>query len=246
VGLLALRRIRRDVKDIDKLYEVRKISEFSICQKKKLAKARIEELINPTEEYYSLYWNNPDKQEYNFFIKPNINWKKWISTIDKFPCSGNVEIIPNTFDFEFLDTNTRRNDIYYSEERGYKRALKLKSNRPYDLEIYWEKFKAFKDLVGDEFSRNRLHKLVELIYSKLLNDETYNENHSYLLASAFYRLLELHRDENRKIIAKIYEIDENLKGLDFIKKLQEVLKREENLYLFLDMFEFWHKVLKEV
>ena len=285
VGLLALRRIRRDVKSKDNktILDILKITknkgEFENLIKQKLLNNiknydldlanslenqdlnTIEQEIknnaslknlnfefkNETEEYYSLHWNNSDNKEYNFYIKPDKNWKKWISTIDKFPCNGEVEIIPNTFDFEFLDTNTRRNDIFYSEKEGYKRALKLKSSRPYELETHWGKFKAFKDLISDEnFSRSRLFKLVETIYSKVLDSENYDKNYSYLLATSFYRLLELDRDDRKRLIAKIYKLNENSDSRSFINELQKALEKEENLYLFLDMFEFWHTVLKEV
>lgn len=126
--------------------------------KKKLALANYEEDCNYTEEYYSLYWHNSDNKDYHFYIKPDNNWRKWISTSYRFCSNDKIKFIPNTFDFEFIDTNTRRNDIYYDEntykdentckdENTYKRAFDLKSNRPYEIETYWEKFKAFKELL---------------------------------------------------------------------------------------------------
>lgn len=64
-----------------------------------------------------------------------------------------------------MDTNTRRNDIYY-DTTNYKRILKLKSNRPYEIEEYWEKFKIFKEIFSDKASSSKLHKLISLIYEK--------------------------------------------------------------------------------
>ncbi|ADU96315.1 CRISPR-associated protein, Csx11 family [Thermovibrio ammonificans HB-1] len=249
VNLKALRRIRRDVKDINKLYESKCISEFCIYQKKKLSLASIEESINNTERYYSLYWNNMYEKDYNFYIKPNNNWKKWISTIDKFPQNSSVEIVSNTFDFEFMDTNTRKNDIFYDENNKYKRAIKRKSNRPYEIEKYWDKFKAFKKLItGKNYQRSRLFKIVEFIYSKLpeIEDENFGTDYSYMFAPMFYRYLDLH-DINRRILFKeIFDIDVNLNSQEYLEKLREALSNTKNLYLFIDMFEFWHTMLKEV
>ena len=37
-------------------------------------------------------------------------------------------IYPNTFDFEFLDVNTRRNDMFYGKDG---KRVTVKKNRPY-------------------------------------------------------------------------------------------------------------------
>ena len=240
VSLKALRKIRRDNINPDKLWQRRNINEFCQLQKKKLKHATTEELMNQTEEYYSLYFDNPDKKDYQFYIKPDKNWKKWISTVSEFPLNSQIEMIPNTFDFEFMDTNTRRNDIFYDEENHYKRALPLKSNRPYELEIYWPKFKEFYEIFKDKNKSAKLHKLIELLYERVQN---YNEAFKPLLASAFVNILELRKDnETLERIRKIFDLNTDL---DILKALEEKLT-EENLKLFIDMFEFWHTVLKEV
>ncbi len=179
IGLQALRRIRRDVRDINKLYIKDKSKDFCSKQRKKLSLEYYEEKCNYTEEYYSLYWHNSDNKDYLFYIKPDDNWKKWISTSYRFCSNDEITIIPNTFDFEFIDINTRRNDIYY-DENSYKRALHLKSNRPYEIETYWEKFKAFRELFKEKVSSSKLEALVHILYDKL---ENYNPDYSYLLAS---------------------------------------------------------------
>lgn len=245
VNLKALRKIRRDVKDTDKLFITKDVKEFCILQKKKLSRATLEEKINKTESYYSLYLNNPNTQKYNFYIRPHSNWKKWISTIDNFPTNSNVEIIPNTFDFEFMDTNTRRNDIFYDKEKNYKRALEIKSNRPYEIEKYWEKFKKFKEIFKNKTASSKLHKLIHLLYEKSQN---FNKNYASLLATAFINTLELNKvKEMREEIASIFDIGPNIEDIkDFHTQLKEKLKNKENIKLFIDMFEFWHTALKEV
>ena len=159
----ALRRIRRDIQEIDKLYKKENVSNFYIKQNKKLNLATSEELQNKTEDCYSLYWDNSNKQDYSFYIKPNDNWRKWISIIKKFPDNGKICFIPNTFDFEFLDSNARRNDIFY-KTNNYQRALKLKSNRPYEIEEYWDRFKTFKELFKEKSNTAKLNKLVSIFY----------------------------------------------------------------------------------
>jgi len=236
VGLNALRRIRRDVKNTEDLWLSENAGRFCIKYKKKSSYATPEELCNKTEDYYSLYWENPNEKGYLFYIKPEEKWKKWISTLDKFNPTDKVQYIPNTFDFEFLDTNTRRNDIYYSNG---KRAKKLKANRPYEVEEYWEKFKIFKKIFSDKTSSSKLHKLISLLYSKL-DGEEFDKRHSYLLSSAFVNILELKKNEElRNGIFKIFEVQN-------FKELTEKMKEEKNVLLFLDMFEFWHTALKEV
>ncbi len=239
IGLQALRKIKRNVRDINKLYIKDKSKDFCSKQIKKLSLEYYEEKCNSTEEYYSLYWDNSDNKDYLFYIKPDNNWKKWISTSYRFCSNDKITIIPNTFDFEFIDTNTRRNDIYY-DENNYKRALYLKSNRPYEIETYWEKFKVFKELFKEKVSSSKLQKLVYVFYDKL---ENYEQNYDYLLASSVVNILELQKNqEAQKLIAKIFDLED---GKDILQELSEKLN-EEKIKLFLDMFEFWHTALKEV
>jgi len=237
VGINALRRIRRDVKNTDKLWISEDANRFCLKQKKKFSSATPEELCNRTEDYYSLYWENSNGNGYLFYIKPGDSWKKWVSTLDNFNSTDKVEYIPNTFDFEFLDTNTRRNDIYYVSDRNCKRAKKLKANRPYELEEHWEKFKIFKEIFTDRTSSSKLHNLISLLYSKL---EDFTESYAYLLSSAFVNIFELKK--NKELRDGIFSIF----GAGSFEEFTEKLKRKENILLFLDMFEFWHTALKEV
>ncbi|WP_051654776.1 CRISPR-associated protein Csx11 [Persephonella sp. IF05-L8] len=241
VNLKALRKIRRDVKNTEKLWINEDAGKFCQLQKEKLSYATTEEKINNTEDYYALYFNNLDEKDYNFYIKPKNNWKYWVSTLDKFPLNSKIKIIPNTFDFEFMDANTRRNDIYYDENKNYKRALRLKSNRPYELEVYWSKFKVFHKLFKDKTNKAKMHKLVSLFYEKL---QDYDSKYNPLLASAIINILELKKNKDaKKYISQIFDLDENTSNFqqELINKLNE-----EKLKLFIDMFEFWHTALKEV
>jgi len=241
IGINSLRRIRRDVKDTDKLGIKKDKKEFKkYFRYKTIYFAKQQERENDTANYYSLYWNNPDQKDYNFFIKPNDNWKKWISVISKFPNDKSIEVIPNTFDFEFLDSNTRRNDIFYDEEKGYKRAFELKANRPYEIEEYWKKFKAFKELFKEKTNAAKTHKLISLFYEKLQN---YEKDLNPFLASAIINILELRKNqEAHKYIQTIFGLD---KGKNIFEELKDKLN-EEKIKLFIDMFEFWHTALKEV
>ena len=241
VNLKALRKIRRDVKDTEKLWINEDIGKFCQLQKEKLSYATTEEKTNDTEDYYALYFDNQNEKDYNFYIKSNNSRKHWISTLSKFPVNSKIKIIPNTFDFEFIDANTRRNDIYYDENNHYKRALEIKSNRPYELEVYWNKFKVFRELFKKKTNTAKMHKLVSLFYEKLQN---YDDKYNPLLASAIINILELKKDEEaKKHISQIFDLDENASSFqeELTKKLNE-----EKLKLFIDMFEFWHTALKEV
>ncbi|MGA1861436.1 CRISPR-associated protein Csx11 [Deferribacter thermophilus] len=241
IGINALRRIRRDVKDTDKLGIKKDKKEFKkYFRYKTIYYAKQQERENDTANYYSLYWNNTDQKDYNFFIKPNDNWKKWISVIGKFPNDSSIEVVPNTFDFEFLDNNTRRNDIFYDEEKGYKRAFELKANRPYEIEEYWKKFKAFKELFKEKTNAAKMHKLVSLFYEKLQN---YEKDLNPFLASAIINILELRKNkEAQKHIQNIFGLNKNK---DIFEELKDKLNKEK-IKLFIDMFEFWHTALKEV
>ncbi|WP_297447042.1 CRISPR-associated protein Csx11 [Desulfurobacterium sp.] len=244
VNLKALRKIRRNVKDTDKLYRPVNAGRFYTLQKQKFTYATPEE--KAAEAYYSLYWDNPEGKGYNFYINPENGRKKWISTICEFNADEKVQIIPNTFDYEYLDHNIRRSEITYDESG--KRMLALKSNRPYEIEVYWEKFKAFRTLSKDtNLQTSRLHKLIGILYSKVQYEEF--ADWGAFLASSFINWLELGKNEDRrKLIKEIFELDADCKTLseDFKRELKEKLEIKENILLFLDMFNFWHTALKEV
>lgn len=249
VGIKALRKIRRDVEGIEKLSieeKPSKVREILKCQK-------IEESLNNTHKYYSLYWGNHSKG-YKFYIKPEDGSIHCILNIDEIGEDEKINIIPNTFDFEFLDTNTRRNDIYYDGNNKWKRKTKLKNSRPYNLDN-WEKFKKFKELFSKENNNARstkLQKLISVIYynwEAIANEESKIngnvEGIKAFLASSFINILDLKKDIGLADgIKDLFDIDKSKEN----DKLHAVLKEKmtlDNVQLFLDMFEFWHTTLKE-
>ncbi|MGC8979422.1 CRISPR-associated protein Csx11 [Caldisericum sp.] len=255
VGIKALRKIRRDIKDVGKLeitVEASKVKEKLKCQK-------IEESLNNTHSYYSLY-KGKNNEGYEFYIKPSDN-KHWILNICEFNGDDKVTIVPNTFDFEFLDINTRRNDIYYDSDKMYKRKIVLKNGRAYDLEM-WNKFKKFKELFGKNNIRStKLQNLISVIHDKYdkykydkwedlasENEETKNDTKGIkaFLSSSFVNILKLNNDkELADGIKELFDIDKTEKDKGIYEALKEKMTTE-NLQLFLDMFDFWHKTLKEV
>jgi hypothetical protein len=126
---------------------------------------------------------------------------------------------PNTIDFEFLDTNSRRNDIYYKNGKRDEPS-KLKTNRPYSWEEF-EKFSAFREYFKDK--SNELQTIVSLIYSKM-EDWGEDEEESF---QSFIKTTFKQRGINIENFGiKDYSIEE-------IKKI-------------IDMFEFWHTTLREI
>jgi CRISPR-associated Csx11 family protein len=252
VGIKALRIIRRDVEDTEKL-----ILKEKACKIKNVLKCqKIEESLNDTQNYFSLY-SGSHKKGYEFYLKPNDKNKKWISSIDKLRDDEEINIIPNTFDFEFLDTNTRRNDIYYDDNNKYKRKINFKSGRPYDLDT-WKKFKKFKELfsknnISGSIRSTKLQNLISVIYDKwedLVSDSNQIKNDTEaikaFLASSFVNILKLNNDkELADGIKELVDIDKTEKDEGIYEALKEKMTTE-NLQLFLDMFEFWHTTLKEV
>ncbi|ADQ08267.1 CRISPR-associated protein, Csx11 family [Caldicellulosiruptor hydrothermalis 108] len=259
VGIKALRKIRRDIDDCGKL-EVK--IEGRVIKEKINANLRQEEKDNTTTAHYSLYWGDFNNLGYNFFIKPDDHYKKWIDSIDNIDDNTKIIVMPNTFDFEFLDKTTRRNEIYYDRNNKWKRKIPLKNSRPYDLET-WEKFKKFRELFGKEnktkIARStRLQKLISVIYSKLEDLENYklpahdkadidvdNESINIFLSASFINILKLKEDrELAEGIKELFEIknEENENLFSLLKERMTL----ENLQLFIDMYNFWHKALEEV
>ena len=86
---------------------------------------------NDTGNYYSLYETAELEGCYQFYLDPRTDGLKRLKPLYDICDNENISYYPNTFDFEFLDTNTRRNEIFYLMGR---RKLTQKKNRPYTLE----------------------------------------------------------------------------------------------------------------
>ncbi|RMA97947.1 CRISPR-associated protein Csx11 [Hydrogenothermus marinus] len=201
VGIKALRNIRRDIKDWEDIKTEDKVC-INCCDD-------IEKISNNPVDYYSLYETNVNP-DYEFLNLPLGKGVKNYNPFEEFI------IYPNTIDFEFLDTNSRRNDIYY---KNGKRASDLKSNRPYIWEE-WTQFKAFKE----EFENKPaiLHRLVSLIYSKLRDWKNNEDSFKKFMESTFKR--------------------ENINVTKFGIKDYSFKEMKK----FIDMFEYYHTTLKEI
>ncbi len=262
IGLKALRKIRRDITSWEDIRKEVDYQNFKRIQRKYLENGNSKETNNP-QNYYSLYplkiKNETNEKEYSntyeFYIQPDKEMKRKLILVDGMLDSQNedykgieLEIYPNTIDFEFLDTNIRRNDIYYKDG---KRILEEKSNRPYTWEE-WENFKRFKDYFFDEKDTkkqkiNKLNNMVSLIYSKTKDWEGNDESLKKLMLSAFVNTFELNGkdertgQEKRDCFARLFG-----EGMTW-EKLETMHEDEFNklLWKFIDMYEFWHKALKK-
>lgn len=236
VGIKALRKIRRDKQNCEDLRITLPVKDFKARQKKAFHYQEIPEQTDKCENFYSLFERADDKnKKYEFYLYPDKN-KIWIDTTQNATDTDKFYFYPNTFDFEFLDTNTRRNDIFY---KNGKRLMKLKQQRPYDL-YTWQYFEKFSEYFSEKKSSSKLQKLISLIYSKLEDWGNYNlEALKQFMISAFVNVLELKNNENKNEFAKILGCNdfEELKNMD-----NENFKSK--LIMLIDMFNFWHTSLK--
>lgn len=247
LGIKALRKIRRDnVNYID----LRRKSEGKKLQNTlKRIKVEEEEKRNHSCDYYSLYESASDKGIYQFYIRPGGNEPQWLWPLSMMDETEQIYYYPNTFDFEFLDTNTRRNEIFYKKGQ---RQLPYKRNRPYTLEEA-NKIMQFGQIFvpnpqENPVSVSLLHNFITQLYSKYesWNIEEGENIGSFkaffisLLINTFNLNSRANTDIKQKIL-KMLDVQNfnNLKEMndaDFIWRVK----------LFFDSFEFWHKVLKEV
>lgn len=234
VGIKALRKIRRDKTEWKDLrQEVEKNDLKSILRDTYHKNYSVSDNL---EDYYSLYEKTNNDGKYKFCIYPDVSTESSYSIIDtlKDDIASKYYFYPNTFDFEFLETNSRRNDIFY--ELG-KRRINRKNNRPYNLEDF-QYFMLYKKFFENKES-SKLQKLVYLIYSKIADWEGNAESIKSFLLSTFVNILELKNEKEKRNFALI------LKCNDW----EELERTDVNLFIdrvktFLDMFEFYHKALK--
>lgn len=243
IGIKALRKIRRDDVNWDELKGIITSKFLKSRQKQSFNYQESIEKDQDCEKFYSLFEKTDEKGKYCFYLYPEQGEKRWLDIAKDTKDTEKFYFYPNTFDFEFLDVNTRRNDIYY--ENG-KRFMKLKKQRPYDL-YKWQYFEKFREYFKDKKSSSKLQKLVSVIYSKLEEWKGENEQIKIFMLSAFINILELqcsNKDidkEKKNNFAKMFgenswEDFENLSPKEFINKL----------YMLLNMFELFHSALKEV
>ncbi len=260
MGIKALRKIRRDITDWmaiqteDKVKNLKKLQEqiFRDDSKSTRKAIKFEEKEDPTK-YYSLYPTTGEQSKYQFYISPE-DKASGLCVVDfnSRGCDGDIITYSNTIDFEFLDVNTRRNDIHYFNG---KRKLREKMNRPYTWQE-WELFKYFAAYFKEKDSEKntKLHHIVNSIFSKLNDWKDNDKSIQSFMLSLFINTLDLDGDEGMRKkdeFAKILllpherakdEDDEAVKWDDLNKIDPHVFKN--CLLRFIDMYEFWHTALK--
>ncbi len=249
IGIKALRNIRRDIYDWDSIKEERTgkflMDSIGIDQ---------EDDRNPNRKFYSLFQlpkvNYKDENIYRFHLPKEGEKNISLKDVDEACKDEKYYVYPNTIDFEFLDTNIRRNDITYNYEEdkpNAKRVIELKSNRPYTWEE-WDNFAKFKNYFSGNNRSTKLQSMVSLIYSKL-NEWDGEENQavlSHFMISAFINVFELKNEKDRNEFAQVLGIEDwnVLKELSDNELSGNEFKRL--LYMFLDMYDFWHNCLKKI
>lgn len=88
--------------------------------------------------------------------------KEWLVHVKELKKGDKVKITPSKFDFEFLDTASRRFELSY--ENGKRRGI-TKSERPYLLEEL-EDFIRLWDTVSDGLARSQIKNIIGLIEAK--------------------------------------------------------------------------------
>lgn len=245
IGLKALKNIKRDLENYDDIKMQINAENLKTLQNEGFSNINEYERAENLENMYSLYEVCNNQGKYKFYISPDKD-DEWIDTTADKKSDTEFIIYSNTFDFEFMDVNTRRNDIYYkrSKREGNK------DNRPYILDK-WEVFEKFYDYFKNEQRKTKLQNLISLLYSKLKDwghtgdgsDDWQNvdDGLKQFMLSSFANVLNLKDPELKENFAAIFEMKswnelENSSLDDF----NEILK------MIIDMFEFWHKALKKL
>jgi hypothetical protein len=232
IGLQALRNIRREVRWEDIKSDIDGIR-LKAIQKDQVTTSTSEEIANCAETYYSFFIRKDTKGDYQFYFPPE-KVSKHLSLTNE---TGKGDIFfyyPNTIDFEFLDCNTRRNDIFY--EKG-KRKPEHRQQRPLTWE-HWYKYTCFRELFADDSSK--LHNLISLFYRLLQDWKNEEKNILQLAATAIINMLQPQNMSNRKkaILACLF-------GAEKWKDINEKIEIK-HLLEFIDYYDFWHNNLKEV
>jgi len=260
VGINALRKIRRDVKDRGKLWEEIEVKDFKEIFNDKIKKGKIEEQCNSPVEYYSLYFGDLSNGDYEFYINPKKESFFKLKNVNNLQDNEKIKYIPNTFDFEFLDTNTRRNDIYYGDEKSengdeesenFKRKVDLKVNRPLNIEKHFDIFEKFKEAFKEGSSTSKLHNIINIFYEKVTEEKVIEENErkdlddgtKKFLASVIINTLEPNESKEMKNFIQSWL---GFGNKDITHQEIENSVTKEKIKMFIDMFDFWHKALKEV
>jgi CRISPR-associated Csx11 family protein len=226
IGMQALRNIRREVewKEIE--------SKIDGIHLKAIQKDQVTE-ANSAETYYSLHIRNDKEGDYTFRFPPEEK-NKHVSLTSENEEADKFFYYPNTIDFEFLDCNTRRNDIFY--EKG-KRKSEYRHHRPFTWE-HWYNYHCFRDLFAKDSSQ--LQNLISLFYRLLQDWKNEDESALQLAATSIINMLrpQSMSNKNKAISACLFGAE---KWEDITEKIQI-----KHLLEFIDYYDFWHNNLKEV
>ncbi|TZE81620.1 CRISPR-associated protein Csx11 [Calorimonas adulescens] len=235
VGLKALRNIKRDLENYDDIKIQINAEKLKAFQKNSFHYINGYEQAEKLEDVYALYEICDDNGKYKFYTNPEKD-SVWLDTTANKAESTKFCVYPNTFDFEFIDVNTRRNDIYYKSGK----RLDEKDNRPYTLDK-WRLFEEFFKYFSKEERKAKLQNLVSLLYSKLQDWRGEDEGLKQFMLSSFINILNLKDEEDKDKFAAIFgKKNWNDFERSSLSEFKTILK------MFIDMYEFWHKALKKL
>lgn len=137
-----------------------------------------------------------------------------------------LRILPSTFDFEFLDSSSRRFEVYYDDEG--KRRDKTKSLRPYLLEEL-DEFKKIWDIISNVLSTSQIKNIMQLLETKRefwsvgVNDQVFRNYVSDVLNNANWQKKPEKEDFDNIVNAAVTG-----KLKDIIELYMDILKISEN------------------
>lgn len=110
--------------------------------------------------YPNFYVDGVPDDRSTAFEYPNGRWLVHVNELEK---DDTVKITPSRFDFEFLDSASRRFEVSYDKNGIRKDMTKLK--RPYLLEEL-DDFERFRNILSKELSRTQIKNIIGLIETK--------------------------------------------------------------------------------
>ncbi|MCR4432353.1 MAG: CRISPR-associated protein Csx11 [Tepidanaerobacteraceae bacterium] len=237
VGIKALRSMRRNIRRLQDIEICVDKDEWPVLPIGKSGKDYLYEQNDNMAMYYGLYPLKATGGSYRFYMRPEDDEPSYLDYPSQVPDEAKIKAYPCTIDFEFIDSNIRRDDIFY--EKG-KRIDGLKQNRPYCWEE-WDHFKNFIQLAEDSKTAGRLHKMAELVYRKLSEWDD-SDAVKKLVLSAITNIFGLN-DEKTK------EKQQKFAGFFGKRGWEEVINMppnefENGMKRFIDMFEFWRSIKK--
>ncbi|OQM46682.1 CRISPR-associated protein Csx11 [Anoxybacillus sp. UARK-01] len=245
IGIKALRNIRRDIDHLNEIKECKTGKELKEIFEIHEEVHEKQDMDFEKKKHYSLFEQCEGEAGVDgcqFYLPDGQKGKQlFLKDVTQLDEQKKYVVYPNTFDFQFMDANIRRNDIIYSSEKRTKRLDKWLKNRPYTLEE-WECFIKFKDYFkNDSTKTTKLQNAVSLIYAKLQDWDNEKEQIKIFMLSAFINIFGLDNASGKNEFAALF-------GLESWSRLETKDEEEFHsiLLMFLDMFDFWHNCFKEI